>query len=165
MYKRLGTIVLTVGLAFTLTACTQGYMKNNEMRTKSNENPLQMNGQRTANVDQAMSDRILKQVLKMHHVKHATVFVHGNDIVAGLDVQDTANKGEIEQSVRNNIQAAHSGYKVHVTADKGLHDRIVNVHSQMLPLDGHPVRNFATDVEVLIQDIGHTITAPFRAVK
>lgn len=34
--------------------------------------------------------------------------------------------------------------------------------SGVAPLDGHPVRNFANDVSVLISDIGRTVTAPFR---
>jgi exo-beta-1,3-glucanase (GH17 family) len=163
MYKRVGIIVLSASLAFSLSACAQNAKNanNNQLRTKATENRLSVK-QQTGNVDHAKSDQIKNQILNMKEVKHATVFVHGNDVVTGLEVHENMNKAEVEKSVRNTIQASHSGYKVHVTTDNALHQRIANIHSQMVPLDGHPVRNFATDVEVLIKDIGRAVTAPLR---
>jgi len=34
--------------------------------------------------------------------------------------------------------------------------------TQMTPMDGHPIRDMANDVGVLIEDIGKAITTPLR---
>lgn len=33
---------------------------------------------------------------------------------------------------------------------------------KLKPLDGHPIRNTAEDVNILIKDIGHAVAAPFE---
>lgn len=113
--------------------------------------------------DRQTSDVIARHAANVKGVRKTTVLVHGREAIIGIDVKGGENRVKVENDVRRSIQTFKPGYRVHVTADKNLHARIQSIHSQSLkPLDGHPVRNFAQDVGILIRDIGRTATAPFR---
>ena len=81
-----------------------------------------------------------------------------------------ANVKEVENNVRQRVQAKEPGYKVHVTSDAKIHTRIhtiyttmnTNMNNNMRNNPGHPVRALGTDMADVIRDIGRTVTAPFR---
>jgi len=128
-------------------------------------NAAAQNGGQTAPsaFDRQTSDVIARHAANVKGVRKATVLVHGREAIIGIDVKGGENRVKVENDVRRSIQTFKPGYRVHVTADKNLHARIQTIHAQSLkPLDGHPVRNFAQDVGILIRDIGRTATAPFR---
>jgi len=128
--------------------------------TRSTNQRNVMNGTKTP-VHKDISDKIVKQVASVKGVNKATVVVHNRDVIVGLDVKSGQNTAAVTRNVKHKVEKAKPGYKVHVTTDKKMHTRIQSIHQQqMVPLDGHPVRNFATDIGVLIKDIGRTVTAP-----
>lgn len=106
--------------------------------------------------------KLLEQVRKVNGVQDATVFVSGDDIVVGLDVQDNNNGAVVEKRVKQALQKTHPGYNVHVTSDHGMHNRIREIQGQMMPMDGQPIRNMANDVADLLEDMGRAVTEPFR---
>ncbi|UVI31873.1 YhcN/YlaJ family sporulation lipoprotein [Paenibacillus spongiae] len=108
------------------------------------------------------SDKLAKHISSIKGVDKATVVVHNNDAIVGLDVKPGQNTSKITDEVRRTVEREHPGYKVHVTTDKNMHTRVKNFQTQMVPLDGHPIRNMSEDAGILIRDIGRTITAPFR---
>ncbi|MCQ6558575.1 YhcN/YlaJ family sporulation lipoprotein [Paenibacillus mendelii] len=134
-------------------------------RTGTNMNGMDgmngMNGTHTTSNKDA-SDKIAKHISSVKGVSKATVVVHNNDAIVGLDVKAGENTSMVEKEVKRAVERVHPGYTVYVTTDKNLHSRIRGVQSQMVPLDGHPIRNMTEDVGTLIRDMGRTITAPFR---
>ena len=164
MFKKYGIALLSAMLILSLTGC-------GKMQTKSAK-PNQSNARSTARVEmknaahpstnKAVSERIGKQVSKIKGVSKATVIVHRRDAIVGIDVKQGENAKAVETKVRQAVQGSEPGFAVHVTSDKQHHARIQNLHSQMVPLDGHPVRNFSEDVGILLRDMGRTVTAPFR---
>ncbi|QMV42957.1 YhcN/YlaJ family sporulation lipoprotein [Cohnella cholangitidis] len=157
MFKRCTVMILSVALCFSLAGCT----KTNQYKARSTEHRNVIDGAHP-NANKRVSEKIAKDVSSVKGISKATVVVHNRDVIIGLDVKGGENAAAVEQKV---VQAAHKsepGYTVHVTAERGLHTRIQNLHSQMLPLDGHPVRNFTEDVGILIQDIGNRVTRPLR---
>ncbi|MBB6672935.1 YhcN/YlaJ family sporulation lipoprotein [Cohnella nanjingensis] len=163
MYKKFGVVALTMLLVFVGTGCTKhNGLKTNQYKARSTQQSTNANSTHPS-FNKKVSEKITKHVMTVKGVKKATVFVHDRDAIVGIDVKDGENTTRVAQNVRNSAEKAESGYKVHVTADKNLHTRIQTIHTQSLaPLDGHPVRNFAEDVRILIRDIGQTATAPFR---
>ncbi|MBB6692353.1 YhcN/YlaJ family sporulation lipoprotein [Cohnella xylanilytica] len=167
MHKLIGATLLAASLVVAGTGCAkQDGVKTNQYKAK----PL---GDRTGaktrvqNVpsafDKQTSDVISRHVANVKGVRKTTVLVHGREAIIGIDVKGGENRAKVENDVRHSVQTFKPGYRVHVTADKNLHARIQSIHAQSLkPLDGHPVRNFAQDVGILIRDIGRTAAAPFR---
>jgi len=125
--------------------------------------------------------QIASQAEKVQGVNRASVVVHNNDCIVGLDTNNR-NVAGIEKSVRNTLEKKYPSYKFHVTSDKKLHTRITGLHTNMsnnytnnnytrntgtmnnmnYGTDGHPIRDLATDVGDLIRDIGNAVTAPLR---
>lgn len=144
------------------------------------------NGNRNA-YDKTVSKKIAKHVSAIKGVNSATVVVYGKDAIIGLDVNDngngnghghamgngngSTNTSNLVNKVKRSVQDAHPGYNVYVTSDRNLNTRIRGLNPDMTPdgngngmapLNGRPVRNFADDVADLINDIGRTVTEPFR---
>lgn len=188
MYKRIGLIAIGATLALSLTGCGKemNYSKKdvnrhmNGVTSQSTRHPGDVIGQ-NANRGDVMGqnanrndgtlnakdtnkqhEMMLKHVRKVNGVNDATVFVNGNDIVVGLDLDNNAKRAEVEQNVTKALQEANAGYTVHVTSDASMHDRIRQIKGQMVPMDGHPIRNMAEDITVLLEDMGRMVTEPLR---
>jgi len=112
--------------------------------------------------DRALEEKLARHAKGVKGVDKATVIVHNKDVLVGIDVKHGDNSSTVARQVKRSIERAEKGYNVHVTADKKYHSKIMDMHTSMVPLDGHPVRDFSHDVGVLIRDIGRTVTAPFR---
>ncbi|GGD75478.1 YhcN/YlaJ family sporulation lipoprotein [Paenibacillus nasutitermitis] len=108
------------------------------------------------------SERIAKRVSAINGVDKATVILNNRDAVVGVDLKQGANKAAVEKNIMQAVKRIEPKYAVHITTDKKLHTRIRTLHSQMVPLDGHPIRNLSEDIGTLIRDLGNTITAPLR---
>jgi len=115
-----------------------------------------------ATTNRALEEKLARHAKGVKGVSKATVVVHNKDVLVGIDVKHGGNSASVAHQVKRSIERAEKGYNVHVTTDKKYHSRIMDMHTSMVPLDGHPVRDFSHDVGVLIRDIGRTVTAPFR---
>lgn len=132
------------------------------MRPNATQGPS-YNTTRLYATEQAVADRMVHEAAKVPGVSHATAVVNGRDAVIGLDITNTAhgqNRAAVEHKVLAAVKQAEPGYNVHVTADHQIHQRIRTLHTRMQA--GHPIRTLTNDVGVIIRDIGHAITAPFR---
>ncbi|GIO12485.1 hypothetical protein J19TS2_20400 [Cohnella xylanilytica] len=175
MHKLIGATLLAASLVVAGTGCAkQDGVKTNQYKAKplgdrTGVQTVDRTGAKTRvqNVpsafDKQTSDVIARHVANVKGVRKTTVLVHGREAIIGIDVKGGENRATVENDVRHSVQTFKPGYRVHVAADKNLHARIQSIHAQSLkPLDGHPVRNFAQDVGILIRDIGRTAAAPFR---
>jgi len=168
MYKRIGVLVLSASLVLTAAGCMRNDgVKTNNYKARTMDNRGMANGGNAYSTDghaanKEVSERISRHISRMQGVSKATVFVHDRDAVVGLDLKNGTNRANVENAVRQSVEKMEPGYRVHVTADANLHSRIRTLQSQMVPLDGHPVRNLSEDVGILLRDIGHAVTAPFR---
>lgn len=79
---------------------------------------------------------IENKVKKVNGVSKATVFVHGKDVVVGIDATSSAKKAEVEKHVKKVVEGLNKGYKVHVSSDKSMHNRISTLKSQMYSNNG-----------------------------
>ncbi len=107
-----------------------------------------------------LADQMAIAAKRVPGVTKATVIVHNRDAIVGIDVAANQNRRQVEKKVRTAVSSIETGYTVHVTSDKQLHARIRDTHTRLST--GHPIRTLATDVGVLIRDIGRAVTAPFR---
>ncbi|MBN6185616.1 YhcN/YlaJ family sporulation lipoprotein [Aneurinibacillus sp. BA2021] len=109
----------------------------------------------------AVANRAASVASKVPGVMRATAVAHGKDVVIGLDINNVARgRATIERDVQRAVKSAEPGYNVHVSADRGIHQRVRTLNDRMRA--GHPIHTLTQDVGVLIRDVGRTITAPFR---
>ncbi|MFC3799565.1 YhcN/YlaJ family sporulation lipoprotein [Cohnella sp. GCM10012308] len=164
MLKTYGIALISAMLVLSMTGCGQMKTKSvkpYEHNVGSTDHNVLKEGANSSSY-RAASDKIAKHVYKVKGVSKATVIVHNRDAIVGIDVKQGENAKAVENQVRETVARSEPGYTVHVTSDKQYHARIKTLNSQMVPLDGHPVRNFSEDVATLLRDIGHTVSAPFR---
>jgi len=108
--------------------------------------------------------RLMKRIRDVNGVNDATVFVNGNDIIVGIEVDNVGKRDQIEEKVRKALQndKENKDYTVHVTSERSMHERIRSIHGQMQSTDGHPIRDMANDIGQLLEDMGNAVTRPFR---
>ncbi|GFN31607.1 YhcN/YlaJ family sporulation lipoprotein [Paenibacillus xylaniclasticus] len=102
-----------------------GYSNNTGSRYLNNGN-----ASRTA-ANKALADRISKKATAVNGVDKATVFVHDNNVLVGLDIRRGMNARSVESKVRNSVKNLEPGYKVHITSDKALHGRIQRLQDRL----------------------------------
>lgn len=182
--KRCTVLSVAVMMAGSLAACgqkaapnpsttrTQNYQMHatpnytNGMQPYGNYTPYAAPGgvhpYTTGNTKQhAAADRAASVAAKVPGVTHATAVVHGKDVVVGLDINNvTRGRAKIERDVQRAVKSAEPGYNVHVTADRGIHQRVRTLNDRVRA--GHPIHTLTQDVGVLIRDIGRAVTTPFR---
>lgn len=177
MKKFCGALLLLMALMVSLAGCTRNDgVSTNQYKARSTA-PHYMNDRngniaqptpplnkadQTNRPDHRMAEKIAAHVSKVNGVDKSTVVVHNHDVLVGIDVKSGENHAKIADNVKSTVEKAEPGYKAHVTTDTHLHTRIQTMQQQMVPLDGHPIRNFTEDIGILIQDIGRSVTAPFR---
>ncbi|MEF2968840.1 YhcN/YlaJ family sporulation lipoprotein [Paenibacillus sp. M1] len=103
--------------------------------------------------------QISDKVTKTNGVQKATVIVHNNDIVVGLDTKGS-NPTIVEENVRHQIKVNYPQYAVHVTSDQKLHAKIKKLNTKMN--GAKPVKTLTKDIKTVIADIGKTVRAPFK---
>ncbi|WP_127532930.1 YhcN/YlaJ family sporulation lipoprotein [Paenibacillus kobensis] len=81
--------------------------------------------------NKALADRIAKKATTVRGVDKATVFVHGNNALVGLDIKRGMAARSVETKVRNSVKNLQPGYNVHITSDKTLHGRIQQLQARL----------------------------------
>jgi hypothetical protein len=152
MYRICGLLLLSMALAISSAACAN---KNKE--ANSNDN---MKVQAHHSSNEKASQDIQKEIAKVNGVDKATVIVHNQDAIIGLDVNNAKDKQVIEQNVRNVVWKSSPNMHVHVTSEEEYHARIQRLHTNMVPLDGHPISNFSEDAGILIRDMDNYVRNP-----
>jgi hypothetical protein len=93
-------------------------------------------------------------------VKKASVVVHNNEAIVGVDIDNTGKKAIIEKQVYAALKGQYPAYNIHVTSDQNMHQKIKSMNGNLT--SGHPIKTMANDVAIMIRDIGNAITAPLR---
>jgi YhcN/YlaJ family sporulation lipoprotein len=158
MYRICGILFLSIALAISSTACAN--TNKDGVTTKGAKPTNNIKAQAYPSSNEKASQEIKKEISKVKGIKKATVIVHNEDAIIGLDVNKAKDKEAIEQNVKNVVEKSSPNMRVHVTAEKEYHARIQRIHTNMVPLDGHPVSNFSEDVGILIEDIGNFVRNP-----
>ncbi|MFC5652686.1 YhcN/YlaJ family sporulation lipoprotein [Paenibacillus solisilvae] len=107
-----------------------------------------------------IAERMESSTERLRGVSKATVIVDKHKAVVGLDVNNNQHGKTVEKRVTRTLKSEFPGYNIYVTSDKAINKKIQAAHADMV--SKHPVRQFATEVGVIIEDIGRTITKPFR---
>lgn len=185
MHKQIKPVVVSlmvVVLGLSMSACGQGYTaKENAVRVKnrieSKSMPYRDNitDNRVNTFDNRMDtldyrgnlanpSRSAKQLAnradKVPGVSKATVVIHKNDAIVGLDVDNTGKKAIIEKQVYAALKGQYPEYNIHVTSEGRIHQKIKSLNVSMT--NGHPLKTLANDVAIIIRNIGETVTAPLR---
>lgn len=185
MHKQIKPVVVSLmvlALGLSMTACGQGYMaKEKAIRGKNRleskmmtyrdnvtDNRMNKFDKRMDTMDYrgnlANPSRSAKQLAnradKVPGVNKATVVIHKNDAIVGLDVDNTGKKAIIEKQVYAALKGQYPEYNIHVTSEEKIHQKIRSLNVSMT--NGHPLKTLANDVAVIIRNIGGTVTAPLR---
>ncbi|WCN37068.1 YhcN/YlaJ family sporulation lipoprotein [Aneurinibacillus uraniidurans] len=176
MNKR--TAVLAALLILAVAGGAVGCSKKDENTPKTQSyrsNEYHMNGARSYGVqnnaahsnkvredEQRIAKRIAQQAANVNGVTRATAVVHGEDVLVGVEGAKAYNTKMLERSVHEALRRTEPGYRIHVTADRTLSNRIRMVSENINGSVGSKMRTAGSDVAKLIQDIGRSITTPFR---
>ena len=162
MNKKIIALVSICALA-TIVGCTkqneaQNYNTKSVKESKINTSHMNMKSTETKKQRTSQKDELVKKIESIDGVKKATVYKDGQHVLIGMDLHDYKKEQNIKKEVQNYIAKEHPNHQIHITADQHLHSRIQKLKS----LDGHPIRNTAEDINILIKDIGSAVTAPFE---
>ncbi|WP_141502788.1 YhcN/YlaJ family sporulation lipoprotein [Paenibacillus luteus] len=106
------------------------------------------------------ADQLASRARSVSGVKMATVVVHNNEAIVGLDIDNKGKKAIIEKQVYAALKGQYPAYSIHVTSDHGMHQKIQKMNAGMT--GAHPIKTLANDVAIMIRDIGNAVTAPLR---
>ena len=154
------TIVLAVGSS--LSACALKTTNKAQVKTKAvpNAQTKMLSNNTVAKEDLRTAEEMAKSTQKVSGVSKATVIVNGHNAVVGLGVHNNQHAKKLEKHIHYALTKKFPSYKIYVTTDNALNQRIVTAHTQMI--SNHPVKQFAANVGTIIRDIGRTVTKPFR---
>lgn len=164
-------VLLVLSLAGGLTGC--GREDNHTTKTQNyrtnqyNTDGIKPNtyGQQTNTVredEQRVAKRIAQQAANVNGVTRATAVVHGEDVLVGVEGATASNIKMLERSVYEALHRTEPGYRIHVTADRTLSNRIRMLSQDINGNVGNKMRQAGSDIANLIRDIGGSVTAPFR---
>ncbi|WP_139996469.1 YhcN/YlaJ family sporulation lipoprotein [Paenibacillus paridis] len=106
------------------------------------------------------ADQLASRARSVSGVKMATVVVHNNEAIVGLDIDNKGKKAIIEKQVYAALKGQYPAYNIHVTSDHAMHQKIQKMNAGMS--SNHPIKTLANDVTMMIRDIGNAVTAPLR---
>jgi|GEM_PF-6871683 len=174
--KKISIALVSSLLMLSLLGCANNGQATNNAGKVNTGTPSNMNATPTGNANKNMNasgknatstslnDDELRSTLQGHigmveGVNDSALVINERDIIVGLDVDNKADRAKIEQEIQQMIQNDHAGgvYNVYVTSDTSFYDRIRTLGDQMNPLNGEPVKDFANDIQTLINDIGQSI--------
>lgn len=145
---------------------------NNGQRYRENANTL-MSPNHAYNRE--LADRITTAAKKIKGVQSATTVVYGNEAVIGIDLKDNKDSSQrrtVEQEVNKVAVEAAPNHRIYVTTDTKMVPRLKgidnNYRSNQSNMTSGPntvtgnLSNVGADFGTLVNDLGRTITAPFR---
>jgi hypothetical protein len=106
------------------------------------------------------ADQLASRARGVSGVKMATVVVHNNEAIVGLDIDNKGKKAIIEKQVYAALKGQYPAYNIHVTSDQAMHQKIQKMNAGMS--SNHPIKTLANDITMMIRDIGNAVTAPLR---
>lgn len=106
------------------------------------------------------ADQLASRARSVSGVKMATVVVHNNEAIVGLDIDNKGKKAIIEKQVYAALKGQYPAYNIHITSDQAMHQKIQKMNAGMS--SNHPIKTLANDVTMMIRDIGNAVTAPLR---
>lgn len=112
--------------------------------------------------EQRIAKRIAQEAANVDGVTRATAVVHGEDVLVGVEGAKAYNTKMLERSVHEALHRTEPGYRIHVTADRTLSNRIRMVSENINGSVGNTMRTAGSEITTLIQDISRSITTPFR---
>ena len=165
---------MVLAFGFSLAACGQDHtVKQNTIRVKNDMNRIGEriipgdNGTAARNINKMDTTNPLKGANQLKNraelvngVNKATVVVHKNDAIVGIDVDNPVKKAIIEKQVYAALKGQFPAYNIHVTSDPDMHQKIKSMNVNLT--NGHPIKTLANDVALMIRDIGNAISAPVR---
>lgn len=125
------------------------------------------NGNGTSNNANQQNDRhrqLTENIRNVEGVNDSTVLIDGDTMIIGLDLDNNADRAQVEKEVRRVLGGQHNAGTVHITIDGTHHERIRTLNNQMNEQhrDGQPLRNMANDIRTLIDDIGQSVERAVR---
>lgn len=161
MNKR--TAVLAALFVLAVAGGTVGCGKKDENvpKTQSYQNNAP-HANKVKEDEQRIAKRIAQEAANVDGVTRATAVVHGEDVLVGVEGAKAYNVKMLERSVHEALRRTEPGYRIHVTADRTLSNRIRMVSENINGSVGSKMRTAGSEITTLIQDISHSITTPFR---
>lgn len=108
----------------------------------------------------ALSDLLVNRCENIPGVKDAQVIIYKDDVLVGIQTAKGADIKQIEAKVREALKDEVEGKTIHIVTDEEQFNRLGQIDRQIR--DGQPISNFARDLGEMINDIGRTVTEPFR---
>jgi YhcN/YlaJ family sporulation lipoprotein len=162
LLRSLTTLTIILALGSSLSACGFNTTNKTPLKTKAvpNAQTRMLSDTSMAKNNVRTADQMARSIEKVSGVSKATVIVNDHNAVVGLGVNNNKHGKKLEKHVYHALTKKFPAYKIYVTTDKALNQRIVTAHTQMI--GNHPIKQFATTIGTIIRDIGRTITKPFR---
>ena len=152
---------LTGCSGYNHTAKTQNY-QTNQYTGEVKQNSYAQRTNTVREDEQRVAKRVAQQAANVNGVTRATAVVHGEDVLVGVEGATASNMKMMERSVYEALHRSEPGYRIHVTADRTLSNRIRMLSHDINVGVGNKMRQAGSDITNLIRDISGSVTAPFR---
>lgn len=120
--------------------------------------------ERTGNYDgtagMAKSALLANRCESIPGVRDAQVVIYEDDVLVGIQMDEGANPRQVEAKIREALGDEVDNKNIHIVTDVEQFNRLGEIDRQIR--DGQPISNFARDLGQMINDMGRTVTEPFR---
>jgi hypothetical protein len=100
----------------------------------------------------AKASQLAERAQLVNGVKSANVQLYGDDALVGIEVENAGKRGIIEKQVYSALRIQYPAYRLHVTSDKSLSDRI-KVQKAGAASNDSGMRSMSSDLSALIKAI------------
>lgn len=104
------------------------------------------------NDTKAKASQLAERAQLVNGVKAADVQLYGDDALVGIEVENAGNRGIIEKQVYSALRIQYPAYRLHITSDQSLRDRIKVQKAGAASNDGG-MRSMSSDMSALIKAI------------
>ncbi|TLS39263.1 YhcN/YlaJ family sporulation lipoprotein [Pseudalkalibacillus caeni] len=109
--------------------------------------------------DNTLSKRLADRIEKLNNVEDARVIVYGDQIMVGVDTNDS-NQAEVEKDVRREVGKVTKQKNLTVSTDKDIFGRMDKVDNRLRNGDGF--NEVQGDVNAILTDIADIAKRPFQ---
>ncbi|MDQ0115427.1 YhcN/YlaJ family sporulation lipoprotein [Paenibacillus harenae] len=109
---------------------------------------------KTANMNdtEAKASQLAERAELVKNVKAANVQLYGDDALVGIEIENAGNRGIIEKQVYSALRIQYPAYRLHITSDQDLRNRIKVLGAEAASKDG-TMRSMSSDMSALIKAI------------
>ncbi|WP_337098004.1 YhcN/YlaJ family sporulation lipoprotein [Paenibacillus sp. YIM B09110] len=160
-WKRILMSMCVLSIGISLIGCSNANKVKQQAQEGAHRLEVQMTNddhrnlpgkQANMNDAAAKASQLADRAQLVNGVKSANVQLYGNDALVGIEVENSGKRGIIEKQVYSALRIQYPAYRLHVTSDQSLSDRI-KVQKAGAESNDSGMRSMSNDMSALIKAI------------